>query len=91
MEDITDEHDPLLRGLKATHPGELLREDAAVFDKSRAIASPLGISRQTLWVLNEKQPVTPEMALLPANSAATALMWINMQRAYDRIAGRKLV
>jgi antitoxin HigA-1 len=86
---------PLLRGLKATHPGEMLREDVLPsLDKSKSeIASLLGISRQTLYdILNEKQPVTPEMALRLGKLCGNGPdLWINMQRAYDlRIAGRKL-
>ena len=57
---------PLLRGLKTTHPGELLREDVlpALKKSKTEIANLLGISRQTLYdILAEKQPVTPGMAL----------------------------
>ena len=50
-----------------------------------AIAAALGISRQTLYdTLNEKQPVTVEMAVrfgkLFGNGAG---FWINLQRIYD--------
>ena len=50
-----------------------------------AIAAALGISRQTLYdILNEKQPVTAEMAVrfgkLFGNGAG---FWINLQRIYD--------
>jgi antitoxin HigA-1 len=85
----------LLRGLKATHPGEILREDVLPsLGKSKSeIASLLGISRQTLYdILNEKQPVTPEMALRLGKLCGNGPeLWINMQRAFDlRIARRKL-
>ncbi|MGA3307946.1 MAG: HigA family addiction module antitoxin [Xanthobacteraceae bacterium] len=56
----------LLRGLKPMHPGEVLREDVVpTLGKSKIeIAQLLGISRQTLYdILDEKQPVTPGMAL----------------------------
>jgi addiction module HigA family antidote len=56
----------LLRGLKPMHPGEMLREDVVpALGKSKIeIAQLLGISRQTLYdILDEKQPVTPGMAL----------------------------
>ena len=49
-----------------THPGAILREDVlpAIGKTKREVASLLGISRQTLYdILNEKQPVTPEMAV----------------------------
>lgn len=69
------------------HPGEILREDvlpALVISKT-AIAEALGISRQTLYdILNEKQPVTAEMAVrfgkLFGNGAG---FWVNLQRIYD--------
>ena len=49
-----------------THPGEILREDIlpALCMSKTAVADALGISRQTLYgILNEKQPVTAEMAV----------------------------
>jgi addiction module HigA family antidote len=48
------------------HPGELLREDVlpALDRPLTEIARLLGVSRQTLHaILNERQPVTPLMAL----------------------------
>ena len=58
-----------------------------------AVASALGISRQTLYdVLNEKQPVTAEMAVrfgkLFGNGAA---FWINLQRARDLAIAERTV
>ena len=77
----------LTRGLKPMHPGEMLREDVlpALGKPKTEIARLLGISRQTLYdILNEKQPMTPGMALrigkLLGNGAE---FWINLQRAYD--------
>ena len=86
---------PLLRGLMNTHPGELLREDVlpALNRTKTEIASLLGISRQTLYdILDEKQPVTPGMALRLGKLCGNGPdLWINMQRAYDlRIAEKKL-
>lgn len=86
---------PLLRGLKNTHPGELLREDVLpALDRTKTeIASLLGISRQTLYdILDEKQPVTPGMALRLGKLCGNGPdLWINMQRAYDlRIAEKAL-
>lgn len=45
----------------------------------------LGISRQTLYdILNEKQPVTPRMALRLAKLFGTSPeSWANMQQSYD--------
>ncbi|WP_203153243.1 HigA family addiction module antitoxin [Methylobacterium aquaticum] len=56
----------LLSGLAPTHPGEILREDIlpAVGLPKTEIARRLGISRQTLYdLIEERQPVTPAMAL----------------------------
>ena len=69
------------------HPGELIREDLlpALGVSKTALARSLGISRQTLYdILNERQPVTAEMAVrfgkLFGNGAR---FWANMQRAFD--------
>ena len=69
------------------HPGEILREDilpALVISKT-AVSDALGISMQTLDdILNEKQPVTAEMAVrigkLFGNGAS---FWMNLQRIRD--------
>ena len=86
---------PLTKGLRPVHPGELLREDVlpAVARPKTEIARLLGISRQTLYdILNEKQPVTPVMALRLAKMfGGSAESWVNMQRNYDlKIAQREL-
>ena len=69
------------------HPGELIREDLlpALGVSKTELARSLGISRQTLYdILNERQPVTAEMAIrfgkLFGNGAR---FWANMQRAFD--------
>ncbi len=78
---------PLTKGLRPIHPGELLREDIlpAVGRPKTEIARLLGISRQTLYdILNERQPVTPAMALRLARMfGGSAESWVNMQRNYD--------
>lgn len=83
----------LLRGLKPMHPGEILREDVlpALGKSKTEIARLLGVSRQTLYdILDEKQPVTPAMALrlgkLLGNGPS---LWINLQRAYDLAAAER--
>ena len=86
---------PLLKGLRPVHPGELLREDVLpALDRSKTeIARLMGISRQTLHeLLAEKQPVTVPMALRIAKLIGdTPEAWLNMQRAYDlRIAEREM-
>ncbi len=77
----------LLKGLPPTHPGALLREDIlpALKRPKSEIASLLGVSRQTLYdVLNEKQPITPTMALRFGKLLGNGPdLWINMQRKYD--------
>ena len=85
----------LLRGLKPMHPGEMLRENVlpALGKSKTEIARLLGISRQTLYdILNEKQPVTPGMALRLGKLCGNGPdLWINLQRAYDlAIAEREL-
>lgn len=86
---------PLTKRFRPLHPGELLREDIlpAVARPKTEIARLLGISRQTLYdILNEKQPVTPAMALRRARMfGGSAESWTNMQRNYDlKIAEAKL-
>jgi antitoxin HigA-1 len=77
----------LVRGLKPMHPGEMLREDVLpALGKSKTdIARLLGVSRQTLYdILDEKQPVTPGMALRLGKLLGNGPdLWINLQRAYD--------
>lgn len=78
---------PLVAGLRPMHPGELLREDIlpAVARPKTEIARLLGISRQTLYdIINERQPVTPAMALRLAKMfGGGPESWINLQRNYD--------
>ncbi len=75
------------RGIPATHPGELLREDVlpALGKSKTEIAKLLGISRQTLYdILDEKQPVTAAMALRIGKLCGNGPdIWLAMQRAYD--------
>ena len=81
--------------IEPVHPGEILREDIlpALSMSKTAVAAALGVSRQTLYdILNEKQPVTAEMAVrfgkLFGNGAG---FWINLQRIYDlALAERKV-
>jgi antitoxin HigA-1 len=70
-----------------THPGAMLREivlPAMPISKTE-FAKSLGISRQSLYdVLDEKQPVTPLMAVrLGLFFGDSAASWLNMQSAYD--------
>ena len=77
------------------HPGAILREDVlpALAISKTAVAEALGISRQTLYdILNEKQPVTAEMAVrfgkLFGNGAG---FWVNLQRIYDLALAERAV
>lgn len=83
----------LLRGLKPMHPGEMLREDVlpALGKSKTEIARLLGISRQTLYdILDEKQPVTPGMALRIGKLLGNGPnLWINLQRAHDLAAAER--
>jgi antitoxin HigA-1 len=70
-----------------THPGEMLREDLMPDYglSASALASALGVSRQTVHaLLREERAVTPLMALrlsrLFGNSAA---FWLKAQQARD--------
>ena len=78
---------PIKMGLAPMHPGELLREDIlpALKRPKTEIAKLLGISRQTLYdILDEKQPVTPAMALRLGKLCGNGpSLWLNLQHAYD--------
>jgi addiction module HigA family antidote len=78
---------PLLKGLRPTHPGEFLREDVlpALGIPKTVIAKRLGISRAMLYaILDESAPVSPAMALrLGKLLGTTPESWLNMQRDYD--------
>jgi addiction module HigA family antidote len=67
------------------HPGALLREDILpALDISKiALARALGISRQHLYdILNEKKPVSPEMAARLGKAFGDgAAVWLRMQAA----------
>lgn len=77
----------LLAGLRAVHPGEVLREDIlpALNTSKREIACLLGTSRQSLYaILNGEQSVTADMACRIGKLTGTSPeMWLNLQQAYD--------
>ncbi|HEX4694710.1 HigA family addiction module antitoxin [Sphingomonas sp.] len=77
----------LLKGLRPTHPGEILREDIlpALGLGKAEIARSLHVSRHTLYeLLAERQPVTPQMALRLGKLCGNgAEIWGRMQLAYD--------
>ena len=75
------------RGLPPMHPGELLREEVLpALDRPKTeVAKLLGVSRQTLYdILDEKQPVTPVMALRLGKLCGNGPdLWLNLQKRYD--------
>ena len=75
------------RGLPPMHPGELLREEILpALDRPKTeIAKLLGVSRQTLYdLLEEKQPVTPVMALRLGKLCGNGPdLWLKLQKRYD--------
>ncbi|MDA8232899.1 MAG: HigA family addiction module antitoxin [Magnetospirillum sp.] len=75
------------RGLPPIHPGALLREDVIpALDRPLGdIARLLGISRQTLHsILNERQPVTPLMALKLGKLCGNGPdLWMRLQARWD--------
>ena len=82
------------RGLPPMHPGELLREEIlpALNRSKTEIARLLGVSRQTLYdILDEKQPVTPGMALRlglrlqPGHRIARDRPSVKAQNRYSRV------
>lgn len=77
----------MLAGLRPSHPGEILREDIipALSESKTAIARALGISRETLYnILNEKRPITPNVALRLAKALGSSPeFWLSMQAKYD--------
>ena len=77
----------LVKGLRPAHPGEVLREDVLpALGRSRSeIARLLGVSRPTLYdVLNEKRPVTPNLALRIGKLVGGGpRIWLTLQQAYD--------
>jgi antitoxin HigA-1 len=79
--------DKLSKGLRPTHPGEILREDvlpALGVTKTR-FAELLRVSRQTLYdLIGEKQPVTPQMALRLGRLLGNGPeIWLRLQGSYD--------
>jgi addiction module HigA family antidote len=69
------------------HPGALLREDIlpALGRTKTEIARLLHVTRKTLYdILDEKQSVTPEMALRLGKLCGNGpMLWLNLQTKYD--------
>lgn len=77
----------MVRRMRPTHPGEILREDVipALHMPKVAVAKALRVSRQTLHdLLAGNHGVTPLLALkLERVFGGSAEMWMNLQRDYD--------
>lgn len=84
---------PPKRGLPPMHPGEFLREEIlpALGRPKSEIAKLLGVSRQTLYdILEEKQPVTPLMALRLGKLCGNGPdLWLNLQKRFDLLRAEK--
>ena len=83
-------------GLPPMHPGELLREVVLPALKAAGVprtevAAAIGVSRRTLYdLLEEKAPVTPEMAVkLGAVLGNSAEFWASLQQAFDLARARE--
>lgn len=72
---------------KPTSPGEILRDEFLVeFGLTqKKLAEHLGVDIKTVnRIINERSPVTPEIALkLSASFGTTAQFWLNAQMALD--------
>ena len=77
----------ITKGLRPTHPGEILREDVlpALEISKTEFARRLRVSRQTLYdLLDEKQSVTVPMALRLGRLLGNGPeIWGRLQMAHD--------
>jgi addiction module HigA family antidote len=74
------------RERRPTHPGELLKDELHSAGISLTdLASRLAVSRRTIsQIVNERRPVTPDMAIrLSRAFNTTPELWLNMQAAVD--------
>jgi addiction module HigA family antidote len=78
---------PLKRGMRPTHPGEILKEDILpeLGITQLEFANRLGVSRRTISeILRQRRPVTPDMAMrLSKAFNPSAEFWLSMQATYD--------
>jgi addiction module HigA family antidote len=77
----------LYKARRPTHPGAILREDIlpeANVSQTK-LADMLGVSRRAVnEIVNERRPVTTDMALRLARFFnTTPEFWLNMQRVVD--------
>jgi addiction module HigA family antidote len=75
------------RKRRPTHPGEILREDVlpGAGLTQEKLARLLGVSRRTISeILNERRPVTTDMAHRLARAFGTSPeMWLGLQQDVD--------
>lgn len=85
----------LTAGLRAVHPGEVLREDVipALGLSISSIARHLGVSRQTLHeILAARRPVTAQMALRIGKLCGNGPdIWLRLQNSYDLREAEKTI
>lgn len=92
---ITDEAEKRSRERPRTHPGEILREDILpeLGLSQPRVAADLGVEQQLLEaVLDEREPVTPELAVrLGAYLGNGPEIWLRMQMAHDLWQAQRVV
>ena len=81
--------------MEPVHPGEILREEVlpALGMSETELAAVLGISRRSSRdVLDEKRPITAEMAIRIGKLRGNGpRFWSNLQRAYDLARAERAV
>lgn len=95
MKTITDEAVRRSHERPRTHPGEILREDILpeLGVSLQQVAASLGVEQQQLEaVLEESEPVTPELAVrLGAYPGNGPEIWLRMQMAHDLWKAQRVV
>jgi len=75
------------KNVKPSHPGEIIKEIVLpeLGITQSKFAKKLGVSRRTInEILNERRPVTPDMAIrLSRSIGSTPSFWLRMQQAVD--------
>ena len=77
---------PPKNGMRAVHPGEILRDELQALDLSvRALSKALGVPVNRITaILNGQRGVTADTALrLARYFGTTPRVWLNLQQTYD--------
>ena len=77
---------PPKNGMRAVHPGEILRDELQALDLSAsALSKALGVPvNRVTAILNGRRGVTADTALrLARYFGTTPRVWLNLQQAYD--------